>query len=646
MKKMLSILVSCALVLTSLFTGVQAVVLDNVDNFHSPRSHHVADVLEDFKNGKFGDEVYYLASFGSWGDEGDIAVFQQDGKAHIVLYQPWGRYQERLLTDGEYESFVSFLRIHKADALDDWDTNEIMDGREYEYMHFTQDTKAAVYMNNPGTYIDADGFFVDDADDIYAKLVSLFWNLTETGTFQSHYDLKGAELLIRKEDHCVLSVWKNESEFKVFIQNSDTTRNWYTFDGSTIGGITDEPEGFSLEAAWDDVAKDLVDRTQNLNRYPWQAAWEDYVVRPLSQGLCLTKKDEEPKLLFEGQYSSPVVIPDTDWVICEKSIEGWTYPRKLVKINLSTLEETDVNLPPSEELSPLVFLNGRVFISQTKKNIYGTSYNTYLYDVTTDTLERVDGDFRCLSNSFIKGRFLQKTKDPNKYFALVNHFTIGIFNAVDFTLTEIANVNTLIKDNDHMWVDEDADKVYIVVNGDLISLPIHVPVDLRDNVKVMLNSRQLAFDRTPVIKNDRVFVPMRTLLEALGTRVAWLGGEGLIVASRGDNLVIMKLGKDSFCVINSSEYDTFSDLYQAVSSGDAEKSSTVKRFPFDSMPQILFDRTLIPVRAVSEALGFTVGWEDKSQIVTLSCEESVLSQENMAFNLNEMSSLAGKLFDN
>lgn len=97
-----------------------------------------------------------------------------------------------------------------------------------------------------------------------------------------------------------------------------------------------------------------------------------------------------------------------------------------------------------------------------------------------------------------------------------------------------------------MWVDEDADKVYIVVNGDLISLPIHVPADLGGNVKVMLNSRQLAFDRTPVIKNDRVFVPMRTLLEALGTRVAWLGGEGLIVASRGDNLVIMKLGKDRF----------------------------------------------------------------------------------------------------
>ena len=131
MKKMLSILVSCALVLTSLFTGVQAVVFDNVDNFHSPRSHHVADVLEDFKNGKFGDEVYYLASFGSWGDKGDMAVFQQDGKAHIVLYQPWGRYQERLLTDGEYESCGCVIRILKADALEDWARPEIMAGREY-----------------------------------------------------------------------------------------------------------------------------------------------------------------------------------------------------------------------------------------------------------------------------------------------------------------------------------------------------------------------------------------------------------------------------------------------------------------------------------------------------------------------------------
>ena len=121
------------------------------------------------------------------------------------------------------------------------------------------------------------------------------------------------------------------------------------------------------------------------------------------------------------------------------------------------------------------------------------------------------------------------------------------------------------------------------------------------DVKVVLNGEQLSFDQNPVILNDRVLVPMRAIFEKLGTKVTWVTanrhhGNG-VTADKGNKNVVLEI--DS----------TFMSI------GENGKS---KVLTLDA-PAILYnDRTLVPVRAVSEAFNAKVSWDDDTRTVSIS----------------------------
>ena len=119
-----------------------------------------------------------------------------------------------------------------------------------------------------------------------------------------------------------------------------------------------------------------------------------------------------------------------------------------------------------------------------------------------------------------------------------------------------------------------------------------------ENVTVMLNGQAMDFDVAPIIQNDRVLVPMRAIFEELHCSVDYtdIDGRQIITAKLNENNSIgLVIGSDEMQVHN-------------------------QKIKLDTAPIIVNDRTLVPLRAVSEAFDYDVNWDEDTKTVTISKE--------------------------
>lgn len=120
-----------------------------------------------------------------------------------------------------------------------------------------------------------------------------------------------------------------------------------------------------------------------------------------------------------------------------------------------------------------------------------------------------------------------------------------------------------------------------ILSATLLITSAVIPVIAAEDIKVMLDGTVLSFDVPPQIINDRTMVPMRAIFEALGATVDWSSDTKTITAKKENTTVITSIGNKTISVNNSlSEIDV--------------------------APCIIDDRTLVPVRFISEALGCNV----------------------------------------
>jgi len=113
-----------------------------------------------------------------------------------------------------------------------------------------------------------------------------------------------------------------------------------------------------------------------------------------------------------------------------------------------------------------------------------------------------------------------------------------------------------------------------------------------DNITVKLNGSALSFDVAPQIINDRTMVPMRKIFESLGATVDWNGDTRTITSTKGDTSIVMAID-NPVMTVNGAEVT------------------------LDSVPVIVNDRTLVPVRAIAESFGSTVDWDGATKTVTI-----------------------------
>ena len=111
-----------------------------------------------------------------------------------------------------------------------------------------------------------------------------------------------------------------------------------------------------------------------------------------------------------------------------------------------------------------------------------------------------------------------------------------------------------------------------------------------DKVSVFCNGLDLVFDAPPIKEDDRVLVPMRKIFEVLGASVEWSEETSTVTARKDKTEISLTIGSNIML-------------------------KNGKKIELDVPAKVMHDRTLVPIRAVSEGLGARVEWDEKKQAV-------------------------------
>lgn len=110
---------------------------------------------------------------------------------------------------------------------------------------------------------------------------------------------------------------------------------------------------------------------------------------------------------------------------------------------------------------------------------------------------------------------------------------------------------------------------------------------------VEIDNKILGFDTPPVTESDRTLVPLRFIFENLGADVDWDGGTQTATVTENNTSI-------RFSIDN-------------VNASVDGKTKTM-----DVPARLINDKTLVPLRFLSEELGFNVDWDEENRLVTIS----------------------------
>ena len=118
------------------------------------------------------------------------------------------------------------------------------------------------------------------------------------------------------------------------------------------------------------------------------------------------------------------------------------------------------------------------------------------------------------------------------------------------------------------------------------------PVKEAAPITVKVDGKALKLDQPPVIQDGRTLVPLRAIFEALGAQVQWDAEAQSVIAEKRLDIISLVIGDNKLNI-----------------NGD-EKT-------LDVPAQIIEGRTMVPVRAISEAFGAKVDWNAATGTVTV-----------------------------
>ncbi|MDO5478656.1 MAG: copper amine oxidase N-terminal domain-containing protein, partial [Clostridia bacterium] len=108
-------------------------------------------------------------------------------------------------------------------------------------------------------------------------------------------------------------------------------------------------------------------------------------------------------------------------------------------------------------------------------------------------------------------------------------------------------------------------------------------------------------DGAPYIVNGSPLIPLRGLLEEMGATVSWDGETQTVTVEKG----LLKL-----------ELQIWSKMVYAETAAYGRVRHTMLNFPV-----IKDSRTFIPIRFISEQLGYNVSWDGETRTVTITTPE-------------------------
>ncbi len=107
-------------------------------------------------------------------------------------------------------------------------------------------------------------------------------------------------------------------------------------------------------------------------------------------------------------------------------------------------------------------------------------------------------------------------------------------------------------------------------------------------------------------KDDRTFVPVRFILENLGCTVDYVEDTKTAVISSISSTYLIQEGNSILYVLPNQ--------YTETQNIQMDTSAFIETTVLDGQE---YGRMYIPIRFLAEAIGYTVGWEEETQTVTL-----------------------------
>lgn len=138
----------------------------------------------------------------------------------------------------------------------------------------------------------------------------------------------------------------------------------------------------------------------------------------------------------------------------------------------------------------------------------------------------------------------------------------------------------------------------LVSGGDTVN-HIHAASSL-PSISLVINGKGVKSDADPIIRNQRMYVPIRVISEKTNAKVTYEPKTQKITLTRGDRNVQLWVNRN-----------------QAVVNG--------KTIKLDALPFVNKKRTFVPIRFISQSFNYEVNWDNRSKVTKISTAKNAVT---------------------
>lgn len=131
----------------------------------------------------------------------------------------------------------------------------------------------------------------------------------------------------------------------------------------------------------------------------------------------------------------------------------------------------------------------------------------------------------------------------------------------------------------------------------VLSLTGATTATANNDIVVKIDGRQIDFDVPPLLINDRTMVPLRAIFEAIGATVYWNENTQTVTSVKEGTVIILTINDPQMYVNGSS-------------------------VTLDSPACVVNNRTLVPIRAISEAFNIGIDWDGTANTVVITTDKT------------------------
>jgi len=282
-----------------------------------------------------------------------------------------------------------------------------------------------------------------------------------------------------------------------------------------------------------------------------------------------------PDGTLKWKYETGNTIPSSPAIASDGTIYVGSYDHYLYALNPDGTLKWKYETGNAISSSPAISSDGTIYVG---------SIDGYLYAIGTYTITASagnDGTITPSGNVTINyGNSKTFTIMPDSGYKISNVKVDGVSKGAisSYTFTNITSNHTI----EATFEKEITQTVIILQIG---------------KSTFTVNGETRYLDSPPVIKNSRTLLPIRAIIEALGGKIEWNGGEKKVTITVKDTIIELWIGK-SIAKVNGIDTPI-----------DSTNSKVV--------PEIINSRTMLPLRFITENLGCDVQWEPNTQTITI-----------------------------